>query len=507
MADDDKEGVRVRWTVRERGEPGAEDSETRAGPARGRWPVRQPPAGRPRTPIRRWRDRSRTAQVDLFTRGALCLVPWSGLALAAPLESSARDGPTSATLALLLLGLVLAQSAVSVRGLHHALNAYLGAGRMPARLLPAMTALAVAALTVTVALVARSSSDMATEQAVLLSAFAVLPMLNVCCLTVGTARLYGGTAVVATALVAMLAAVGVPAAGLLGTAVALLFSASFALLTVRTSAWVLAALWEMDRAQDVRARLAVAEERLRFGRDMHDVLGRNLSVVALKSELAVRLARRGSAAAIDQMVEVQRLAQESQREMREVVRGYRRADLNTELAGARSVLTAADIDCRIATDATRLPTAVQSALGWVVREGTTNVLRHAEARHCSMTLRVRSDRRLPGQTGEPSRWAQLVVENDGAPTTTAAARSTGPTVNGSGIAGLQERVAALGGTVTPENRTAGVFRLTARLPLAETPPGDQAAAGRPAGRGPEEDGVRTEPAGWDAAEAGNRAGR
>ncbi|WP_111005856.1 sensor histidine kinase, partial [Streptomyces sp. NTH33] len=176
------------------------------------------------------------------------------------------------------------------------------------------------------------------------------------------------------------------------------FSLAF---TARFSAWLLAAVWELDAARETQARLAVAEERLRFGRDLHDVLGRNLSVIALKSELAVQLSQRGSPAAVDQMVEVQRIARASQREVRDVVRGYRRADLHTELAGTRGVLLAAGIDCRIEDRGVRtLPEPVQSALGWVVREGTTNVLRHANARQCTLSLRIGSR-------------AVLVMENDG----------------------------------------------------------------------------------------------
>lgn len=101
------------------------------------------------------------------------------------------------------------------------------------------------------------------------------------------------------------------------------------------SVWLLDAVYRLDEARDTRARLAVAEERLRFGRDLHDVMGRNLAVIALKSELAVQLARRGRPDAVEQMIEVQRIAQESQREVRAVVRGYREADLGVELAGAQ----------------------------------------------------------------------------------------------------------------------------------------------------------------------------
>ncbi|RST13803.1 sensor histidine kinase, partial [Streptomyces sp. WAC05374] len=172
------------------------------------------------------------------------------------------------------------------------------------------------------------------------------------------------------------------------------------------SGWLLRAVWELDAARELQARLAVAEERLRFGRDLHDVMGRNLSVIALKSELAVQLARRGRAeAAVDQMAEVQRIARESQREVREVVRGYREADLHTELEGARSVLAAAGIACTVESADVPLPPRVQSALAWVVREGTTNVLRHGDARRCSVSVTVTA--------GAEEGYAVLVVENDG----------------------------------------------------------------------------------------------
>ncbi|GAA3055832.1 hypothetical protein GCM10020000_42690 [Streptomyces olivoverticillatus] len=195
---------------------------------------------------------------------------------------------------------------------------------------------------------------------------------------------------------------GTAGAGMVGPFVGSMFVSGWVLLMVRVTAWMLSIIWEVDAARGVQARLAVAEERLRFSRDMHDILGRNLAAIALKSELAVQLSRRGSAAAADQMAEVQRIAQESQRELREVVRGYREADLHTELVGARGILAAAGIECRIDDAAVdELPPPVQSALAWVVREATTNVLRHADAGRCALRLR-----RVDGQ-------AVLVVENNG----------------------------------------------------------------------------------------------
>ncbi len=104
-------------------------------------------------------------------------------------------------------------------------------------------------------------------------------------------------------------------------------------------------------------------------------MGRNLAVIALKSELTVRLARRGRPEDVEQMIEVRRIAQESQREVRAVVRGYREADLGTELAGAQGTLSATGIRCEVRGQAGGLDGEVQSALGWVVRKATRNVLR------------------------------------------------------------------------------------------------------------------------------------
>ncbi|MBA0053579.1 sensor histidine kinase [Streptomyces sp. AJS327] len=229
--------------------------------------------------------------------------------------------------------------------------------------------------------------------------------------------------------------------------------------TSRFSTWMLAVVWELDVARDTQARLAVAEERLRFSRDLHDVLGRNLSVVALKSELAVQLAQRGpegQRAALAQMTEVQEIARDSQREVREVVRGYRTAGLENELAGARGVLVSAGIDCEISAEpGAELPKPVQAALGWVVREGTTNVLRHADASNCAIRLR----------TDEETRTAHLTISNNGV-TDGVRGRRDSDQGGGSGLAGLRERLAVLGGSLRTETQPGGgTFQLRAEVPL------------------------------------------
>ncbi|MFE5756397.1 sensor histidine kinase [Streptomyces massasporeus] len=253
-----------------------------------------------------------------------------------------------------------------------------------------------------------------------------------------------GTWVVASAL-------GAPALTALFTSLIVLIGGVFIAFTAVFSVWLLNSVYELDEAREARARLAVAEERLRFGRDLHDVMGRNLAVIALKSELAVQLAQRGRPEAVTQMVEVQRLAQESQREVREVVRGYREADLGSELAGAQGVLAAAGIDCTVGgATAAGLPTAVQSALGWVVREAATNVLRHGDARRCAVRLQVLEGRVV------------LSVENDGVSEPGAESKAGPP---GSGLAGLRERLAEIDGTLEAGPAGQGLFRLTAEIPL------------------------------------------
>jgi two-component system sensor histidine kinase DesK len=228
-------------------------------------------------------------------------------------------------------------------------------------------------------------------------------------------------------------------------------------LTYRASMWGLKIVWELDHSRRTHARLAVAEERLRFARDLHDVIGRNLSVVALKSELAARLVERGRSGAVDEMREVRKIAQESLAEMRAVVRGYRTADLDTELAGARSVLASAGIRCQVIGDGHGLRAEVQSTLGWVVREGMTNVLRHSEARTCTVSLHRST-------TGGADRLT-LTMENDGV---TGPESPDGHRSIGNGIPGVAERLAELGGSVVATREPPDRFRLTAELPLAVT---------------------------------------
>lgn len=202
----------------------------------------------------------------------------------------------------------------------------------------------------------------------------------------------------------------------------------------------------LERARTDTARLAVAEERLRFSRDLHDVFGRTLSAVALKAELAAAQASRGRPEAVATMHEVQAIATDALGEVREVVRGYRETDLTTELAGARSLLEASGATVTTVTDGEAgLPAPAARAFAWVVREGTTNILRHADATRVGITLSTHPES------------ARLVLRNDRPHPDAEAA--------GSGLIGLAERLAEIGGSLTID-RGADYFTLTATVDAA-----------------------------------------
>jgi two-component system, NarL family, sensor histidine kinase DesK len=222
-----------------------------------------------------------------------------------------------------------------------------------------------------------------------------------------------------------------------------------------TAATMLGLLWgwevaaRLERARRLSAELAVADERLRFAADLHDIQGHHLQVIALKSELAARLATTDPARAAEQMQQVQRLSTEALRDTRAVVQGYRRTSLEDEIANATRVLAAAGIDARLrvdpAADTGRLSEASRHLLGLVMREATTNVLRHSQARRAEVDYRV--------QAGV----ARLRVCNDGA--------VAGPGASGgTGLDMLAERLAAVGGTLTREHQ-GDRFVLAASLPL------------------------------------------
>lgn len=204
-------------------------------------------------------------------------------------------------------------------------------------------------------------------------------------------------------------------------------------------------------AQGEVARLAAVEERLRIARDLHDLVGHSLSLIVVKSELAGRLAQANLPAAGQEIADVEQVARQSLVEVRDAVTGYRQRSLIEELDDARSALAAADVDTALRPSDTPLPDEIDQLFGWAVREGVTNVIRHARATRCEITVR------LAERTGT----ATLDIVDDG----------LGPEADddgtGNGLAGLGERVEALDGRITtgPNPKTGRGFRLTVRVPL------------------------------------------
>ncbi|MGU3410392.1 sensor histidine kinase [Microbacterium sp. M1A1_1b] len=213
-------------------------------------------------------------------------------------------------------------------------------------------------------------------------------------------------------------------------------------------------------AQDEITRLAVVEERARFSRDLHDVLGHSLTVVTMKSELAARLVDSDPARAKAEMQDVERLSREALQGLRQAVSGYREASLDAELVSARAALSAAQIDADLPATGDAAATDVRSLFAWVLREGVTNVIRHAAASAVRITitrtaLTVEDDGTgVLGSPAGPTDGAPVV----GAPVVGAPVVGA-PVFGGNGLRGLCERADAVGASVRTGTSDLGGFLL------------------------------------------------
>jgi two-component system sensor histidine kinase DesK len=218
---------------------------------------------------------------------------------------------------------------------------------------------------------------------------------------------------------------------------------------------VLSGLWwweivvTLDRHRSAAAELAVAEERLRFASDLHDIQGHHLQVIALKTELAERLLAVNPDAARENLHEARLIAKQALEETRSLVAGYRDVDLASELENAREVLTASGADCTLDLGALPADLEVRRVLALVVREATTNILRHSTASRAAISL----------ETPAAGSSTLRVVNNESAPATDADQRTLS-----SGLTGLRERVAGIGGRLDTA-RTGDAFELTVVVPV------------------------------------------
>lgn len=188
-------------------------------------------------------------------------------------------------------------------------------------------------------------------------------------------------------------------------------------------------------ADELRVELATSEGREAVARDVHDLLGHSLTVVKLKAELASRLVERDPAAARAELDEIVRLTGEAIAGVRGTVTGLRADGLDEQLSDSSGALDTAGIALDVRGSASALSPAQALPAAWILREATTNVLRHAGATRVVVTF-------APGK---------LTVSDDGIGIEPGANDRTGRDFAGNGLRGMSERAAAAGAELRIEN--------------------------------------------------------
>ncbi|MGW5742915.1 sensor histidine kinase [Amycolatopsis sp. NPDC003861] len=218
------------------------------------------------------------------------------------------------------------------------------------------------------------------------------------------------------------------------------------------------AVRRLERANEEIATLAVANERQRLARDLHDLLGHSLTTITVKAGLARRVLESAGdiPRAVEEIREVESLTRSALSDVRATVSANREVSLSAELVGARAALRAAEIDADLPHAVDNVRPEFQPTFGYVLREAVTNVLRHSGAKRVRVRL---------GDT-----W--LEIEDDGTAT---------HVVAGNGLRGLTERLAAAGGTLRTSGRPGGGLLVRAEIPLPEPSPATSAVRAEPAG--------------------------
>jgi two-component system sensor histidine kinase DesK len=208
---------------------------------------------------------------------------------------------------------------------------------------------------------------------------------------------------------------------------------------------------ELRHTRAELARVAVTEERERFSRDLHDLLGHTLSVMVVKAQAVRRLAPIDPAAAAEHAADIERIGRTALLDVRQAVDAMRAPSLPEELVGARDALESAGIRTTIEASPD-LPEDAGAVLAWALREAVTNVLRHSAASACTITV-----------TEHDGRW-ELVVTDDGvgAPTRP----HEGSLARAGGLDGLRDRVRAADGSLDASS-TGNGFRVAASVPIRQ----------------------------------------
>ncbi len=201
---------------------------------------------------------------------------------------------------------------------------------------------------------------------------------------------------------------------------------------------------QLVAAREQLTSLAVTEERLRFARDLHDLLGQSLSVLVLKSELVSKqLPEDADETLRHEVRDIAQVARKSLKDVREAISGYRQATLQAEISSARTALRAAGIGLLVEDRVGSLPPEQDGVLAWCLREAVTNIIKHSGAKKCEVRL------------SRENNSVELDVEDDG--------RGSTSLDGGSGLTGMRERVELVGGTIRVGSNKVGL-RLQVTVP-------------------------------------------
>ena len=195
-------------------------------------------------------------------------------------------------------------------------------------------------------------------------------------------------------------------------------------LIIATILRLFAAIRELRETREELARTAVSEERLRFARDLHDLLGHTLSVMVIKAQAVRKLIPRDGAVAAEQAADIETIGRDALRQVRLAVTGYRGRGLTPSSTARVRRCADAGIELAVRQEGTPLPEEAEAVLGWAVREGVTNVIRHSGAGTCEISV---DGTRRRGRPVDPRRRPRRVRGK------------------GNGLHGLTERVSGTDG--------------------------------------------------------------
>lgn len=232
----------------------------------------------------------------------------------------------------------------------------------------------------------------------------------------------------------------------------------------RAPVWLWELLVRAEATQRVEARAVAADERNRFGRDVHDILGHDLTVIALKSELAARTADADPASSAREAEEVRAIAESALGRLRGALAPRRQdLDVRSEVDQMARILAAAGLHTDVEASDVDGSAPTLRALTMAVKEATTNVLRHSDAQRCRIVLRSDGDRVRLEVTNDRPRAGRSPHGPTRTGSTRTGSTSSGASPSSSGLNGLRERVIGVGGTFAVHRR-ADSFTIDVSVP-------------------------------------------